>query len=478
METEEIFDNPVTQQLSQQVERILGIKVTNTALEKLHDHLNRTLGASFFEKPGAYQHIFASSEVTFDLARLLTVNETYFFREPAHFNLLLRNLLPALSTRGRPVRICSAATSIGCEAYSIAMVVDYYNRTTAPISSILDAFDINKEVIKTAREGRYNRNAFRDDGSQWQNLLDRYVFPTGNTLMVHPSLPKKVHFYPYNIMDGLPPESYDLIFFRNAFIYFAPESRMRVLDILVNALIPGGVLVMGISETAAVDHPLLGNCFHEDAFYFQKKSASLPERVTLPRVIKQTPAPAVQSRKKPEPLPRKTGLTIESKRIAEIIADEHNAVLITEKILALLPSKLPREKSAVIAAMGNELIIAVISLINREDFSQADAVLSLIEQYDTSAYTNFLRGEYFYHKNRPQDAEYYYNASIKQDNAFWPAFYRVTSLTAKENHVRYAYNLKQALESIEQGKHQCYEACIGGFSPDYYRQALEKQVRR
>jgi chemotaxis protein methyltransferase CheR len=75
----------------------------------------------------------------------------------------------------------------------------------------------------------------------------------------------------------------------------------------------------------------------------------------------------------------------------------------------------------------------------------------------------------------PGDAEYYYKKAGQQDTAFWPAFYRLTSLAAPGNRVRYVYKINQALASINQGKDRGYEVFIGGFSPDYYQRALEKQ---
>ncbi|MDR1956173.1 MAG: chemotaxis protein CheR, partial [Treponema sp.] len=450
------FDDPVMQTLYQQVEHTLGIRASTDALEHLRDYLNRTRDEAAWVRPDRYGHIFSSPEAIFDLARLLTVHETYFFRESVHFTVLLRELLPRFSGLARPLRICSVATSIGCEAYSIAMVLDYYNRSPGvqPLSWELDAFDIDQEVIATAIQGQYTANAFRDDGSQWKFLLDRYVSPTGSRYTVNPGLRDHIHFYLHNIMDGLPAQSYDLIFFRNIFIYFSPESRRRVMDILVEALIPDRFLIVGISETAGVAHPLLTNCFKEEAFYFQKRA---DKGVNKPRELR-LPEPRLP-RKAPQNLavkPRKKGLTIEPARIADLIADDQAAQRTTEKTLAFLEEEQRRTPRAIGSErgegytqgapdqrataqgatdesferanpVGNELMTAVIALINQGDYARADTVLTFIEQYDDSSYTNFLRGEYFYLRTMPGDAEYYYKKAGQQDTAFWPAFYRLTS---------------------------------------------------
>jgi chemotaxis methyl-accepting protein methylase len=77
-------------------------------------------------------------------------------------------------------------------------------------------------------------------------------------------------------MDEIPGKEYDLVFFRNAFIYFSPRSRGRVLLNLSKVLREGGILLLGVSETAGAHNA----CFEagldeknrKDVFYFQKKS--------------------------------------------------------------------------------------------------------------------------------------------------------------------------------------------------------------
>ncbi|MDR2392752.1 MAG: chemotaxis protein CheR [Treponema sp.] len=518
-EKEPQFDDPLMYQLYQQVEHTLGIRASPEALVHLKNHLNQSpnLVPQNKASPGSsgdrekYGHIFSSPEALFDLARLLTVHETYFFREQVHFSVLLRELLPGFSALGRPLRICSAATSIGCEAYSIAMVLDYYKQISglSPFSWEIDAFDIDQDVIETANKGYYRANVFREDGNQWKFLLDRYVSVAEGTYRVDPRLRDHIHFYLHNIMEGLPAQSYDLIFFRNVSIYFSVESRIKVMNILADALIPDGYLMVGISETAGMEHPLLVNCFKAEAFYFQKKATAAensqqlqPQRI--PRIVPKS--------EDADAKPWKKGLIIEPLHIAELIADDKEARLITEKTLALLAAvpwaipnpagtseregygpaldepgniinnsegkrkrSTPEDMVAGLVCMGNELITSLIVLINQGDCFKADPLLVFIEQYDSSAYTHFLRGEYFYLKTKAQDAESSYKMAIRQDKTFWPAFYRLASLAAPGNQIRYVYKIDQALKSIAQGKERGYEVFIGGFSPDYYQRALEKQ---
>jgi chemotaxis protein methyltransferase CheR len=220
--------------------------------------------------------VFSSGEA----AGFLTVNETYFFREPAHF-LFLMKLLPAFEKTG--IRICCAAVAAGCEAYSAAMLIEAYRRGAGtPFPYHIDAFDINPRVIETACRGVYGSRALRDDGRCLWYTADPYLKKTENGYVVEPVLKKNINFFVHNLMDELPPAEYDLIFFRNAFIYFSPRSRGRVLNNLSQVLREDGILLAGVSETAGahnvcLDAGLDQKC-RDDVFYFQKKAVIMDSR--------------------------------------------------------------------------------------------------------------------------------------------------------------------------------------------------------
>jgi chemotaxis methyl-accepting protein methylase len=97
----EVLSSPALLFLYYRVEQILGIKVGSDALIKLNEYLKKNCGASFIENPAAYENLFGSQELIFEIANLLTVNETYFFREGIHFELLSR-FLPQLIKDDRP----------------------------------------------------------------------------------------------------------------------------------------------------------------------------------------------------------------------------------------------------------------------------------------------------------------------------------------------------------------------------------------
>jgi chemotaxis protein methyltransferase CheR len=505
----EILSDPVLLFLYHRAEQILGIRAAPEALVKLKDYLEKRCGASYMDAPAEYERILSSKEEVFIIAEMLTINETYFFREELHFSLLMRYFLPRLAKYGRPIRVCSAATSNGCEAYSLAMLMDFYGQgkdvgaadggeSAQPFSFEIDAFDIDRSVIETAQLGRYTSNTRRDDGGSWKFLLDNYLVADGEEYVVPPALKRKVHFFTHNIMDGLK-DRYDIIFFRNAMIYFSDENRRRLLDILADALVDGGLLFLGVSEVSSVEHPLLANKCTMDAFYFQKlgvKQADAvrtvhsgeQDRVDVTKTVTSIKAPHEKTAKAPpKAAPKRSAHTAaklpaqqtEGLQQTKGLQDVHSIAAILDheegapnarKILETLGTG--EEKSLSV----NELVAAAIHFLGGGDFSAADAVLFRLEKIDRSAFIDFLRGEFHYLGSKTEEAEAKFKEAAGADKAFWPAFYRMSSLADKNNRTLYEYKIKNALESIELGKDLHYESFIGGFSPDYYRQILEKKL--
>ena len=255
--------------IARAAEERYGIKADDNDLEKLETHLLKTYGII---SPEILEKVFLSGEA----ASFLTVNETYFFREPAHFTLL-KEFLPSFEKSG--INICSAAVATGCEAYSIAMMIEAYNKLTeTPVSYHIDAFDINPKVIEIAALGLYGERSLREDGSFYRYLADPYLkkvetarpLTSGQGYLVEPDLRRNIRFFVHNAMNKLAGNVYDIVFFRNAFIYFTPHSREQLLGNLSFALKEGGILFLGVSETAGVHHADLEEKNTNDVFYFQK----------------------------------------------------------------------------------------------------------------------------------------------------------------------------------------------------------------
>ena len=108
-------------------------------------------------------------------------------------------------------------------------------------------------------------------------MADPFLKKTENEYRVEPSIKKNISFFVHNLMDELPVKEYDIIFFRNAFIYFSQKNRSRILLNLSKVLSKGGILLLGVSETAgahaACAEARLEQKIRKDVFYFQKTPA-------------------------------------------------------------------------------------------------------------------------------------------------------------------------------------------------------------
>lgn len=195
-----------------------------------------------------YRLVHPSEKLAHALARFLTTNHTFFFREREHFDLLGR----LVREGGEPVpRIWCAASSTGEEIYSIMI----YLLEAGVGNFLLLASDINLEVLKACRQGIYHPERLQELP---RYLLVRYfdrVGPSDAPLwQVKAELRERVILKRINLVDPHRFErEFHFIFCRNVMIYFDSATQAAVVSNLLSNLAPEGVLFVGHTE------PLL-NC--------------------------------------------------------------------------------------------------------------------------------------------------------------------------------------------------------------------------
>lgn len=227
--------------------RQTGIQLKDGKQPMVVGRLNRRLRHHGFTTFGEYFRFIVEDEVERTLAvDLLTTNETYFFREPDHFTFL-RDLMAARKD-SRPVRVWSAASSSGEEAYTIAMTLDSALR--GGDFEILGT-DISTRVLDTAARGLYPIDAAQKIP---RHLLRQYCLRGTDDfdgfLAISPELRRRVRFRQLNLIEPYPElGSFDVIFLRNVMIYFGLETKQLIIDQLEPLLRPGGHLFISHSET-------------------------------------------------------------------------------------------------------------------------------------------------------------------------------------------------------------------------------------
>jgi chemotaxis protein methyltransferase CheR len=178
---------------------------------------------------------------------LLTTNETYFFREPKHFELL-RQVAQRSTGSTTPFRVWSAASSSGEEAYSIAMVLaDALGDGPWEVMGS----DISTRVLERARTGHYLLERTRHIPAGYlKRFCLRGVDEQEGTLLVNRALRSRVSFSQINLNGDLPRLApFDMVFLRNVMIYFNGETKRQVVARITATLKPGGYLCIGHSES-------------------------------------------------------------------------------------------------------------------------------------------------------------------------------------------------------------------------------------
>ncbi|NWA27485.1 SAM-dependent methyltransferase [Pseudomonas gingeri] len=227
-----------------------GINLTIAKKALVAGRLFKRLKHHGLESYGAYFKLIMGKENPDELQialDLLTTNETYFFREPKHFDFLRLRVLP-LASPGKTFRVWSAASSSGEEPYSLAMTLAEGLGST-PWEVI--GSDISTQVLAKARSGHY---PMERASNLPQPLLVKYclkgIGQQAGTFLIDKSLRNRVNFIQINLNDSLPQlGEFDVIFLRNVMIYFDQETKRKVVSRLLPLLRRGGYFMISHSES-------------------------------------------------------------------------------------------------------------------------------------------------------------------------------------------------------------------------------------
>ncbi len=212
---------------------------------------------------------------TAELARELTVGETYFYRNHDQFRAFAEVVLPARMQARRPqkcLRVLSAGCASGEEAYTLAIIL----RDAIPDRSwdvSIRAVDVNPAALERAAAARFSAWALRETPPA---VRDRWFRPAGRDLVLDDDIRSAVTFERRNLTaddsDLWRPGFYDVVFCRNVIMYFSPEKMCAVIARIAASLVPGGFFFLGHAETLRG----LSQDFHllhtHETFYYQRRS--------------------------------------------------------------------------------------------------------------------------------------------------------------------------------------------------------------
>jgi chemotaxis protein methyltransferase CheR len=181
----------------------------------------------------------------------ITTNETLFFRDTTPFTLFQEAILPALLAarqHARSLRIWCAACSTGQEPYSLSMLFQDLPPELKRIPFEIIATDLSETVLKQAREGIFNQFEVQR-GLPVRQLL-RHFRQEGSRWIINPDLRRNITFQQHNLLQSYSALGrFDVIFCRNALIYFGTKTKQDILGRLAQNLAQDGYLLLGGSET-------------------------------------------------------------------------------------------------------------------------------------------------------------------------------------------------------------------------------------
>lgn len=228
-----------------------GIHMPHEKLAMLSNRLRKRLRALNLDNFEAYYKLMCSPSGCEDelphFLSAVTTNETYFFRNDQLWKFFAGELVPhwvaTKSGPGRNLRIWSAASSSGEEAHTTAISLLENLPDPSRWNITIIGSDISKNVLDKAKAAVYNDYAVsRMSPAQ----LKRWFTKTpDNSYQLSDEVRKLVKFQFHNLREDFPNGRFDLVFLRNVLMYFDTPMKKRVIQVVSNALAPGGHLIVG-----------------------------------------------------------------------------------------------------------------------------------------------------------------------------------------------------------------------------------------
>lgn len=218
----------------------------------------------------------------------LTVHETRFFRDTRALSFITQTYFEQLNFGNTipNVHIWSVGCSTGEEPYSLMMHIDrYVTEKNKKCYLAVTASDVSRHALATAKKAVYHKDRFKQVENKY---IQNYVESIDEEhYRVNESLRKRICFNRFNLvnLDTCAAGKMEIILCQNVLIYFDRETRIFILNQLVEHLVPGGLLILGAGEITSWKHPDLNLIQYDGVLAFQRKviedNASIANTTTI-----------------------------------------------------------------------------------------------------------------------------------------------------------------------------------------------------
>jgi chemotaxis protein methyltransferase CheR len=236
------------QSLQRSIEKLVHIRCSNYKEDYIKRRILSRMRLTGNDDYGAYhKYLLANSQEVELLKSALTINVTKFFRDTEVFDLIRRDIFPNLLNQRKTVRIWCAGCASGEEPYSLAMIMHDLTALKSDTTVTIYATDIDKEVLKKAIDGIYDKKALENLSEP--QIRKHFTPRDDGKFEVKPHLKGMIKFRYHDLMSGIPIARYlDAISCRNVTIYFSEKQKNDLNVMFHKALANGGFYIMGKTE--------------------------------------------------------------------------------------------------------------------------------------------------------------------------------------------------------------------------------------
>lgn len=245
------------QALSEIIYELTGVSVDDTKRSLLKNRLGRRVRELELDSMEEYIELLQDrrgrrSEVK-NFVDVVTTHKTSFFRTTSVWDAIEKEVNDPPSPGGR-FTAWSGASSTGQEAYSMAMLLASQAPPTIKSWSI-QASDVSPLTVARAEKGEYALDDVNGAAALRPTYgVESYFEGEGETRTVVRSIRDRVRFKTHNLLERMN-DSFDVVFLRNVIIYFSEEDKRRVIGHAIEAVKPGGLLILGESESMCSSEP-------------------------------------------------------------------------------------------------------------------------------------------------------------------------------------------------------------------------------
>ena len=450
------------------IEEETGIALPDISHRSTRQFLSAKLSEQNTDMTG-YLELLKNNRKEYDeFLNIITINETYFFREEKHFTLLDSTLLPELyGVKSDTINIWSAACSTGEEAISLAALLHRHAAGLNGKICTVYATDINPAVLSFFRKGCYAKKSFREDGAGYLPLLNATGRQENGIWHPGREITNYIRIMPLNLYSGQfthLPQQFRIIFIRNTLLYMRMETRLWIIDQLVKKLEEDGCLFLSATETALVSHPGLVLEENNNVYFFRKKSHTRQNRgqELAGNLLKKTIKDAVAVRTGLITRENKPGLTLND--IAVIINARMNNSLFYDK-----------NDLKIRAAL---ILAEIIKLINAGSLENAgEKLIKLEDIIAPNELVYYLHGYMEMLSGNTEQASRQFQKALLLNNSFWLARFHLARLLARESPgpARNEFLLCRKYIEHYMENNSCYlQFLLEDFNPGYFKTVCDK----